>query len=51
MPVATLAAGEVQLLQTLDDKDEWDARKALLRVAAPRLPLAPDGPTPAEAEA
>ena len=31
MPVATLAAGDVQFLQTLDGANEWDARKALLR--------------------
>jgi ATP-dependent helicase Lhr and Lhr-like helicase len=35
IPIATLAGGEVQFLQTLDEKDEWEARKALLRVTAP----------------
>ncbi len=32
-PLAIFAGQEVQFLQTLDAKDEWDARKALLRSA------------------
>jgi ATP-dependent Lhr-like helicase len=35
IPVALLAAGEVQFLETLDDAGEWEARKALLRTAGP----------------
>ena len=31
LPVATLAAGEVQFLETLDPATEWEARNALLR--------------------
>ncbi len=42
LPVATLAGGEVQFLETLDSGDQWQARKALLRAvhaspADPRL--------------
>ena len=33
VPVALLAAGEVQLLENLDAASEWQARKALLRSA------------------
>jgi ATP-dependent Lhr-like helicase len=36
VPVALLAAGEVELLETLEAADEWQARKALLR-AGPTL--------------
>jgi len=32
-PIAIFAGQEVQFLQTLEPKDEWDARKALLRSA------------------
>lgn len=35
MPLALLAGGEVQFLDTLDSAAEWQARKALLRGAAP----------------
>ena len=35
LPVALLASGEVQFLQTLDAAGEWEARKALLRAALP----------------
>jgi ATP-dependent Lhr-like helicase len=39
IPVALLAAGEVQFLETLDAPTEWEARKALLRrTASPPLP-------------
>ena len=34
LPVALLAGGEVQFLETLDASDQWQARKALLRSAA-----------------
>ena len=41
LPVALLAAGEVQFLETLDAAGEWEAHKALLR--AGRAPsIAPD---------
>jgi ATP-dependent Lhr-like helicase len=35
LPVALLAGGEVQILETLDPASEWQARKALLRGAIP----------------
>jgi ATP-dependent Lhr-like helicase len=35
MPVALLAGGEVQFLETLDPATQWEARKALLRGAVP----------------
>ena len=35
LPVALLAGGEVQFLETLDPGSEWQARKALLRGAVP----------------
>ncbi len=35
LPVALFAAGDVQFLETLDAASEWEAHKALLRVAAP----------------
>jgi ATP-dependent helicase Lhr and Lhr-like helicase len=35
LPVALLAGGEVHFLETLDASSEWQARKALLRGAAP----------------
>jgi ATP-dependent Lhr-like helicase len=39
IPIALLAAGEVQFLETLDAPTEWEARKALLRrTASPPLP-------------
>ncbi len=39
MPIALLAGGEVQFLETLDAPTEWEARKALLRrTASPPLP-------------
>jgi ATP-dependent Lhr-like helicase len=33
LPVASLAAGEVQFIESLDVAGEWEARKALLRAA------------------
>ena len=40
IPIALLAGGEVQFLETLDAPTEWEARKALLRrTASPPLPL------------
>jgi ATP-dependent helicase Lhr and Lhr-like helicase len=35
LPVALLAGGEVQFLETLDPAIQWEARKALLRGAVP----------------
>jgi ATP-dependent helicase Lhr and Lhr-like helicase len=35
LPVALLAGGEVQFLETLDPASQWEARKALLRGAVP----------------
>jgi ATP-dependent Lhr-like helicase len=35
LPIAVMAAGEVQFLETLDAGAEWQAHKALLRVTAP----------------
>ncbi|HWG80420.1 MAG TPA: DEAD/DEAH box helicase, partial [Stellaceae bacterium] len=35
LPVALLAAGEVQFVETLDERSEWEARKSLLRGAVP----------------
>jgi ATP-dependent helicase Lhr and Lhr-like helicase len=41
VPVAVLAAGEVQFLETLDAASEWAAHKALLRGAQPAPSIAP----------
>ncbi|MGE0120494.1 MAG: DEAD/DEAH box helicase [Dongiaceae bacterium] len=35
IPVALLAGGEVEFLETLDARSQWEARKALLRGAVP----------------
>ncbi len=35
LPVAQLAGGEVQFIETLDPAGEWEARKALLRAVQP----------------
>jgi ATP-dependent Lhr-like helicase len=43
LPVATLAAGEVQFLETLDPATEWDARNALLRRIRKAPSLLPEG--------
>ena len=40
LPVALLAGGEVQFLETLDAATEWEARKALLRGAVPATLIA-----------
>ena len=42
VPVAMLAGGEVQFLETLDPATEWEARKALLRGDAPAPSICPD---------
>jgi len=42
LPVATLAAGEVQFLETLDPATEWEARNALLRRIRKAPSLLPD---------
>jgi ATP-dependent helicase Lhr and Lhr-like helicase len=41
VPIALLAAGEVQFLETLDAVSEWAAHKALLRGAQPAPSIAP----------
>ena len=43
LPVAVLAAGNVQFLQTLDAATEWDARNALLRKVRSAPSLSPAG--------
>ena len=35
LPIAFLAGGEVQFVETLDSASQWEARKALLRGAVP----------------
>ena len=37
VPVATLVGGKVEYLSTLDPADQWEARKRLIRSAAPRM--------------
>jgi ATP-dependent helicase Lhr and Lhr-like helicase len=37
LPVATLAAGEVQYLEDLAPKDQWEAQTALKRRHAPSV--------------
>jgi ATP-dependent Lhr-like helicase len=57
IPVAMFAADEVQFLETLDASTEWEARKALLRVAQKKMsapdiakePVAESAPDPHEA--
>ncbi len=46
LPIAMLASGEVQFLETLDTETQWQAHKALLRATAPQRP-----PPAAEPEA
>jgi ATP-dependent Lhr-like helicase len=41
LPVAMFAAGEVQLLEDMDQVTQWEARKALFRSALPSPPHAP----------
>jgi len=43
LPIALLAAGEVQFLETLDPASEWEAHKALLRCAEPAPSTASGG--------
>jgi ATP-dependent helicase Lhr and Lhr-like helicase len=43
LPVATLAAGEVQFLETLDPATEWEGRNALLRRIRKAPSLSPEG--------
>jgi ATP-dependent Lhr-like helicase len=43
LPVATLTAGEIRLLEEMDPPTEWEARKALLRA----LPSPSISPAPA----
>jgi ATP-dependent helicase Lhr and Lhr-like helicase len=42
LPIALLAAGDVQFLETLDAASEWEAHKALLRCAEPSPSTASD---------
>jgi len=42
IPIAVFAIGEVQFLETLDPSCEWEAHKALLRVAGPSPSIEPD---------
>jgi ATP-dependent helicase Lhr and Lhr-like helicase len=42
LPIALLAAGEVQFLETLDAASEWEAHKALLRCPEPTPVVASD---------
>src|SRR5262249_35737099 len=42
LPIALLAAGDVQFLETLDAASEWEAHKALLRCAEPAPSTASD---------
>ena len=43
LPIATFAAGEVNFLETLDPKEQWEARNALLRRQIRLLPAAAQG--------
>ncbi len=45
LPIATYAAGEVQYLEKLGPKEEWDARNALLRRHVPAALVSLDGST------
>jgi ATP-dependent helicase Lhr and Lhr-like helicase len=42
LPIALLAAGDVQFLEALDAASEWEAHKALLRCAEPAPSVASD---------
>src|SRR5262249_32390830 len=46
LPIALLAAGDVQFLETLDAASEWEAHKALLRCAEPAPSTASDTALP-----
>ena len=37
MPIAVYAGGEVTFLEQLDEKEQWQARNALLRRQVPAL--------------
>ena len=50
LPVATLAGGEVQFIETLDPAAEWLARKALLRGTRRTPSLGVDSFDPPDAE-
>jgi ATP-dependent Lhr-like helicase len=40
LPIASFAGGEVQFLQPLDVREQWEARKALLRSSSGVSPVA-----------
>jgi ATP-dependent Lhr-like helicase len=40
LPVALFAGGAVEFLEKLDERSEWDARKALLRGSVPASMIA-----------
>jgi ATP-dependent Lhr-like helicase len=48
LPVATYAAGEVRILETLEPREEWEARNAVLRRHVPAALVALDDPLSAE---
>jgi ATP-dependent Lhr-like helicase len=50
LPVAVFAADEVQFLETLDPSTEWEARKALLRVAGSTPSIDPGAKVDAESD-
>ena len=41
LPVVTLVGGEVRLLEEMDARTEWEARKALLRATVPSPSISP----------
>jgi ATP-dependent Lhr-like helicase len=43
LPIATFAGGEVSFLETLDPKEQWEARNVLLRRQIRLLPAAAQG--------
>jgi ATP-dependent Lhr-like helicase len=45
LPIATYAAGEVQFLEKLSPKEEWDARNAVLRRHVPAALMPLDDPS------
>jgi len=45
VPIATYAAGDVELLEKLAPKEEWEARNAVLRRHVPAALVALDDPT------
>ena len=44
LPLATYAAGEVRFLETLEPKEQWEARNAVLRRHVPAVLLSLDAP-------